>query len=150
MAGVDLNDRCLSEVAKLGYETSQFDLEEPWPLAAASFDLILFGDVLEHLFATDEVLKHASRVLRPGGRIAVAVPNVGYWRRRARLFFKGELKKDLDDHIRFFSPRTLARIAREVNLEVVSSRPYAWNRPSAGILPLALAWGFVSLLEVKS
>jgi 2-polyprenyl-3-methyl-5-hydroxy-6-metoxy-1,4-benzoquinol methylase len=150
MTGVDLNPSCLREVEKFGYVTQQMDLEEPWPLAPESFDLILFGDVLEHLFATQDVLTSARRALRQNGHIAVAVPNVGYWRRRLRLLIKGELKRELDDHIRFFSPRTLARIAGNVELEVLRSRPYTWNRESAGILPLTLSWGFVSLLRAKS
>jgi 2-polyprenyl-3-methyl-5-hydroxy-6-metoxy-1,4-benzoquinol methylase len=146
--GVDINERCLAAVAeKWGYATLRFDLEEKWPIAPSSFDLILFGDVLEHLFSTAEVLSRASAALRPHGRIAIAVPNVGYWRRRLRLLFRGELAKDHAEHIRFFSPDSLARVARSTGLQAVDYRPYAWNAVSIPRLPVAFAWGFVVLLR---
>lgn len=150
MTGVDVNEHCLAEIALAGYDTRHFDLEEEWPVAPASFDLILFGDVLEHLFATIDVLSQAKRALRENGAIAVAVPNIGYWRRRLRLFLTGDLTIEMQDHIRFFSPRTLARVAERAGLEVVGNRPYAWNRESARGLPVTLAWGFITLLRSQS
>jgi SAM-dependent methyltransferase len=148
ITAVDINPQFLAAVEeRFGYATRRFDLDQPWPLAPASFDLVLFGDVLEHLFATAEVLAQARRVLRPGGRIAVAVPNVGHWRRRLRLLFSGELAKDFSDHIRFFSPASLARVARLAGLQASALCPYAWNQATLPRLPVALAWGFVALLE---
>src|SRR5439155_2430970 len=41
---------------------------------AAPFDLILMLDVLEHIQATDQLLRRASEILTPGGRILVTVP----------------------------------------------------------------------------
>jgi 2-polyprenyl-3-methyl-5-hydroxy-6-metoxy-1,4-benzoquinol methylase len=150
VTGVDLNNKCLDVLAKQrAYTTLHFDLEEKWPIPSSSFDLILLGDVLEHLYSTVDVLAQANNVLRPNGRIAVAVPNVGYWRRRIRLLVKGELSKDSDEHIRFFSLDSLTRIARLAGLEVVNSCPYQWNSTSAPKLPATLAWGFVALLKSR-
>ena len=150
VTGVDVNEQCLRGIAeKLGYTTQRFDLEEPWPIAAFSFDLILFGDVLEHLFSTVDVLAQARRVVRPNGRVAVAVPNVGYWRRRIRLFCNGELTREVEEHIRFFSPRSLAQAAALAGLEIMVSYPYAWNSKSECQLPIAWAWGFVSVFKPR-
>lgn len=147
VTGVDINEQCLRHVAaRLGYATQCFDLEEPWPFPPASFDLVLFGDVLEHLFATAEVLQQAKRTLRTGGRIVVAVPNVGYWRRRIRLLIHGELTGDLDEHIRFFSPRSLTRVCEMAGLQILRYRPYAWSSSPNRALPIGLAWGFVALV----
>ena len=150
ITGADINKSCLAEVAeRWKYATLHFDLEDKWPIAPASFDLILFGDVLEHLFSTVDVLAEARRILRPDGRIAVAVPNVGYWRRRIRLLVKGEISKDHDEHIRFFSPDSLARAAQVAGLEAAKYCPYAWNSISIPRLPVAFAWGFVALLQPR-
>jgi 2-polyprenyl-3-methyl-5-hydroxy-6-metoxy-1,4-benzoquinol methylase len=144
----DINSQCLEFVSKhWGCPTLQFDLECQWPIGPAAFDLVLMGDVLEHLFASRHVLAQARAVLRPNGRIAVAVPNVGYWRRRSRLLFTGELSKNAGEHIRFFSPDLLARVAGLAGLEATDYRAYAWNRKSRPWLPLRFSWGFVALLR---
>ena len=51
---------------------------EHLPVAAASFDLILSHEVLEHVADDRRALAEMSRVLRPGGRIVLFVPNRGY------------------------------------------------------------------------
>jgi len=150
LTGADINKSCLAAVVeRWGYATLHFDLEDKWPIPPTAFDLILFGDVLEHLFSTADVLAQARQALRPDGRIAVAVPNVGYWRRRIRLLLKGEISKDHDEHIRFFSPASLARAARIAGLEATDYRPYDWNSTSIPRLPVAFAWGFVALLQPR-
>lgn len=50
----------------------QADLTAPWPLAAASADVVLFNLVLEHVPALAPVFEQAARVLRPGGRLYVS------------------------------------------------------------------------------
>lgn len=45
---------------------------------AGSFDYILMGDVLEHLFDTDKALQKVWQWLRPGGQLVVSVPNIAH------------------------------------------------------------------------
>lgn len=62
-----------------------WDLVRTFPFAAASFDAVLFLDVIEHLDARVPVLAEIHRVLRPGGRLLVSGPNRDTtWRRRLR------------------------------------------------------------------
>ncbi|MCM3905818.1 MAG: class I SAM-dependent methyltransferase [Pyrinomonadaceae bacterium] len=42
---------------------------------AGSFDVVILGAVLEHLYNPDQIIKEISRVLRPGGALFVDVPN---------------------------------------------------------------------------
>jgi len=146
--GADINEECLRYLAAKGWPTILFDLEALWPLAPRSFDLVLLGDVLEHLFAISHVISEARRVVKPDGRILVAVPNAGYWRRRLRLLLQGDLGSDLSDHIRYFSPKSLARVCRSAGLTVDGMRPYSWNSKLDAALPLDIAWGFVARLAV--
>ncbi len=50
------------------------DLSQPLPLPDASFDTIVFSDVLEHLPEPMAVWHEMARVLAPGGRIVLNVP----------------------------------------------------------------------------
>ena len=46
------------------------------PLASASADLVVCWDVLEHLPAPECAIAEIARVLRPGGRAVLALPNI--------------------------------------------------------------------------
>jgi len=76
--------------------------------AAASFDTVLSDSGLEHRFFIDRPLDEAVRVLRPGGRFILSVPNLGHWRCRLWLlagrFPPCQLATDAI-HLRFFTLR---------------------------------------------
>jgi SAM-dependent methyltransferase len=44
------------------------------PLTDSSADVVLMGEILEHLVAPDRALREAHRILKPGGRLFVDVP----------------------------------------------------------------------------
>lgn len=85
-----------------------------------SFDVIIFGDVLEHLVDPVDALRRARRQLRPDGRIVVSVPNVAHGSVRAMLL---EGRWDYADkgildhtHLRFFSRAGVARMLADAGL----------------------------------
>lgn len=49
-------------------------LEVCLPFAANVFDVVLLFNVLEHVYAADQLLAEICRVLRPGGRLYLFVP----------------------------------------------------------------------------
>jgi 2-polyprenyl-3-methyl-5-hydroxy-6-metoxy-1,4-benzoquinol methylase len=57
------------------------------PLAAASFDVILCGDILEHLRDPTAALERWRAFLRPGGRLVLSTPNIANMRIRLALLF---------------------------------------------------------------
>lgn len=59
------------------FQTWTFNIEkDPFPFASASFDLVLCMEVMEHLtYCPSHTLAEAHRVLRPGGKILITVPN---------------------------------------------------------------------------
>jgi 2-polyprenyl-3-methyl-5-hydroxy-6-metoxy-1,4-benzoquinol methylase len=46
------------------------------PVASAAVDLVVCWDVLEHLAAPERAVAELARVLRPGGRAVLALPNI--------------------------------------------------------------------------
>jgi SAM-dependent methyltransferase len=55
-------------------EVQHLPAGHPLPFAEASFDLVTSFDVLEHIEDDLAALRDLARVLRPGGRLVVAVP----------------------------------------------------------------------------
>ena len=55
------------------------------PLDLASFDVVLCGDVIEHLRSPGAALARLRPFLKPGGRLVVSTPNVANWAMRLSL-----------------------------------------------------------------
>jgi len=50
------------------------DLEQPLPVASATYEGVLLINVLEHIFNYEQLLSESARVLKPGGQIVIVVP----------------------------------------------------------------------------
>ena len=55
------------------------------PLEPGSFDVVLCGDVIEHLRDPVAALARLRPLLRPGGRLVLSTPNVANWAIRLSL-----------------------------------------------------------------
>ncbi|HET7515319.1 MAG TPA: methyltransferase domain-containing protein, partial [Gaiella sp.] len=55
------------------------------PLAPASFDAVVCGDLVEHLRDPVAALARLRPLLRPGGRLVLTTPNVANWAMRLSL-----------------------------------------------------------------
>jgi 2-polyprenyl-3-methyl-5-hydroxy-6-metoxy-1,4-benzoquinol methylase/GT2 family glycosyltransferase len=87
------------------------------------YDLVIAGDVVEHLPNPLELLRDIDRVLRPGGQLLLSVPNFSHWYPRIRVAL-GEFGYDrrgiLDEtHMRFFTRRSLRRLIRAAGFDVL-------------------------------
>ncbi len=71
----DVAGENLAEMSELLGEPVQYIREGHFPFADDQFDCIVAIDVLEHLDDEQPFLRELSRVLRPGGRAVVTVPN---------------------------------------------------------------------------
>src|SRR6266566_6870216 len=65
VVGVDVDREALQEAAKLGIETRWADVEQPLPFEDESFDVVVAGELIEHLRDPERVLAEVARVLRP-------------------------------------------------------------------------------------
>ncbi len=79
IVGLDYNARTLREAAAKGICVLVGDANHPLPFADASFDAVTMMDVLEHLVDPRLAIGEARRVLRPGGYLVIATPNLASW-----------------------------------------------------------------------
>jgi SAM-dependent methyltransferase len=101
-------------------------------LAPASFDLIAMWHSLEHVHEPKRTLRQAHRLLLPGGRLIVAVPNFAGLPRR--WFGSCWYGLDLPRHLTHFDPGALRRMLEETGfhiLQIRHPRHADWLRSSA-------------------
>lgn len=84
-------DRFAGTIARFGLVVHRCDLErEPLPFADASFDGVLFNEILEHLRGDlIAIFEEVLRVLKPGGRLILTTPNVRSVEGVLRFLFAG-------------------------------------------------------------
>jgi len=114
------------------------------------FDAIVFGDVLEHLRNPRSVLEQLSKLLKPGGRILISLPNVAnIWVRLNLLFGRFNYTRvgifD-ESHLRFFTLKTAKELAADAGLDVISAS--ATPIPLPLILPATSKGRAFSFLHV--
>ena len=92
----------------------------------AAFDVVVFGDVLEHLRDPMPVLRRARRLLAPGGSVVLSVPNVAHGDVRLALLagrFRYTKLGLLDEtHTRFFTRENLDLFLRDAGFVAVDVR----------------------------
>lgn len=124
VVGVDVDREALAEAAQLGIRTVWADAQRRLPFADESFDVVVAGELLEHLADPQALVREASRVLRPGGTLVGSVPNAFRLKNRLRFLF-GRSPSDDPTMVQLLSPAGLARLLRdfdEARLEFVASR----------------------------
>ena len=81
------------------------------PFADESFEVVLLVAVLEHTREPWRILAEARRVLKPGGRVVMVVPND--WTMSAGRLLLGKFPIRYPDHLTFTTPGRMRRWLRE-------------------------------------
>lgn len=107
----------------------------PWPGGAASYDLVVSFEVLEHLLEPRDLLAGACRALRADGYLALTTPFHGAAKNVALAVHGFDRHFHVDGpHIRFFSDRSLARLLDETGFDILEVKHFGRFPPlSAGV-----------------
>jgi 2-polyprenyl-3-methyl-5-hydroxy-6-metoxy-1,4-benzoquinol methylase len=132
VVGIDIDEDALAHAhATHGFEVHKLNLNvDPLPFADERFDVVVAGEVLEHLQFPDEAAREVRRVLRPGGLFVGSVPNAFRLRNRLKFLLGREFETD-PTHMHQFSPEGLKRVLagfRTHEIDFLSSR-HLWLHP---------------------
>lgn len=103
---------------------------------AGSFDQVVIWHVLEHLPDPRETLREIHRLLRPGGRLVVAVPN--FASAQARWSGPAWFHLDLPRHLFHFPVSALHRLLRTSGFGVESEHHFSLRQNPFGWIQSAL------------
>lgn len=110
VCGFDIMQESVDHVRSRGIDDVRVhDLQQPWPVEAASLKAVVLLDVLEHIKDPVKVLRHAGEALEPGGAIVVTVP--------AYPWLFGRWDEQLG-HFRRYTVREFRRQAAEAGFRV--------------------------------
>ena len=123
VTGIEADPVLAREAANYCEEVFVVDLDGPLPELKCEFDVILYGDVLEHLKNPLTVLRSLNRSLGPEGIALISLPNVANIYVRLQLLMgrfdygdRGILDRT---HLHFFTRRSFRNFLDDAGLDVV-------------------------------
>lgn len=125
--GIDVNEENISQTEKKGIKASLCDLNsQPIPFSDDYFDVIIAGEVIEHLVDTDRFVHDLSRCLKVGGYLLITTPNLVSFENRLRILLGlypvwVDYRLANSGHVRAYTPRTLKKQLRSFGFEIVKT-----------------------------
>jgi 2-polyprenyl-3-methyl-5-hydroxy-6-metoxy-1,4-benzoquinol methylase len=104
-----------------------------------AFDVVLLGDVLEHLSDPARVLLQMADLLTADGSLVISLPNVVHWATRLGILigqFDYQSSGTLDHtHLRFFTLKTARELIESAGYRVIRFHPAFGGRMSGHARP---------------
>ena len=169
VTGIEGNPELAGRAQSQGSRIVIADLSRSLPELEGRFDVIVYGDVLEHLAQPQDVFGRLNRFLAPGGAVILSMPNIAHlWIRLQLLLgrFRYAERGILDrTHLRFFTLATFREFLRQEGIRCVEMQatpaplelvvPERWQGPwlkllqeghalAARLWPGGLAYQFVA------
>lgn len=120
LTGIELSEKLLAMAGKNVPEARLLMADaENLPFSDDAFDFVIMTDVFQYLLDFDRALEEVKRVLKPGGKFIVSVPNKNW------LLFEDYIKKrkniqPLEDH--FFDFSEMKKLLEKHNFKILKYR----------------------------
>lgn len=92
------------------------------------YDLIICGDILEHVFDPWSVAAAARKLLTDDGILICSIPNIRFFKTMKKIFLDGDFKYEKEGildltHIRFFAKKNILELFNRAGYKLVSIEP---------------------------
>lgn len=151
VSGVELFAEAAAEAAKKLDEVIVGDIEKiELPFVENQFDVLVLGDVLEHLVDPWGQLDRLCKYLAPQGIIIASLPNVRNWRVILPLVLSGKWEYQNSGimdrtHLRFFTRRGIVDLFQRCGLVITKISPTSGGKSKMLLrLPLGFMEGFIA------
>jgi methionine biosynthesis protein MetW len=146
VVGIEIFDPAAKEALNYYKAVHVGDIENMDLTYDRYFDVVICGDVLEHLREPSKVLERLYHCLKDDGLIVCCVPNVRYWRIWMNLVLRGNwdyTSEGIMDqtHLRFFTTRSFKKLLTSASFKVqdeemriaIGPKQKRFNRVTRGI-----------------
>lgn len=137
--GLDIAGLAVVEARARGYEAYQADCTDPQAVAdlgLGTFDLVLAGEVIEHLESPGSFLRAMRTLVGPGGRLLLTTPNAN--RPQNVLLALTARERVHPDHVLGFTPRTLTVLLERCGWDIVEWAAYLVPKPRGVAIPVSV------------
>lgn len=117
--GLDVLEAPVARLSERGYNVREFDVTAGGHLGE-TFDLVIAGELLEHLGHPQRLFDFARDHLAPGGRLILSTPHP-YYLTRTVLFLRNRAVESVD-HVAFYFPSGVAELAERSGLRLAEYR----------------------------
>jgi SAM-dependent methyltransferase len=124
--GIELDSNDAAKARKVLNQVYSLDLEyDEWPkeLLSTRYDVVFFGDILEHLKDPGKVLEKFSKLLKRSGIVIISIPNIAHASVRFDLLagnFDYEELGILDNtHLKYFTFSSFTRLLGESGYKLI-------------------------------
>lgn len=114
-------DAASRERALKNYQLHIAPIDDLYTLNEHTYDVITLWHVLEHVHDLNDYLRTFYKLLRPKGRLIIAVPN--YTSFDAQYYKKYWAAYDVPRHLYHFSPDAMEFLSKKYKMQIVSIRP---------------------------
>jgi len=138
---VDVLSDEIDRLRARGFNVLCHDLSET-PLDE-TFELVVCGELIEHLDAPGPLLRNVKRMLRPGGLCVLTTPNPWYLNPIVKNCLGATVFEENADHVAWFDPWTIAALAERCGLRLAR---FAGIKANAKTATARLAMAVLSTL----
>jgi len=149
VVGVEINPQWAKRAGEHCNVTLCGDVEDEefWRSVPDAYDVIILGDILEHLYDPWNLLKRLHEKLNPNGYVLCSIPNVANWRPRLELMLGSFTYKPTGiifyHHLRFFTRASAEAMFLEAGFKMEYFGVTCYR------LPLFLAKLFPTLFAIQ-
>lgn len=125
--GLDASQWAVAKCRQKNIQAQNFfwDDSAPLPYGDNFFDLVIAGEIIEHIFDTEYFLAEIRRVLKTDGKLLLSTPNVASLGRRLLLFLGKNPLTEISvapgnaGHIRYFTFKALKELLIKHHFQIV-------------------------------
>ena len=158
VTAIDISPTAILEAKKFLPDAFVVDIEEGTGtelLANRKFDFIILGEVIEHLFDPEKVLKYLREMLTEEGLLIITTPNILLWSHRLKflrgIFEYTETGVFDRGHLHFFTYLTLCKTISKVGYSLVRENHDIhpnWFEAYGKHFPNLFAFQLLSLIHI--
>lgn len=155
ITGVDILDQQIESLNQKGFNVKKLDITAD--TLNEKFDIIIVGDVIEHVQCPGRLVENCSKMLGTNGVLAISTPNPWYLNVLLKSIFGRQPFTDSADHVAWFDPSTMRELGERANLELylysgvaVTTAKSIRSRAVFAIRPILNLLGFNSLVFAKT
>ncbi|WP_336066815.1 class I SAM-dependent methyltransferase [Mesoflavibacter sp. CH_XMU1404-2] len=124
VSGIEPNADARS-IANQKTENAVLDIEKLNNFESNSFDVITLWHVLEHLPDLEQQISTFKKLLKPNGRLVVAVPN--YKSFDANYYKQFWAAYDVPRHLWHFDQQSISKLFASINMEIEQTKPMLFD-----------------------